>query len=162
MRAYPESFRNNFGKISNVATVNITHPAGERRRVGGGRARHRRRARQGGRVQPDQGRRLGIDALGRDRHRHDQTGTNPVDRVQNGKLKSSDLPCDGTATQPKCVVATVVVDAAGAYSLDRVSVQGGPLDPNDPNTWGTKPTVINVFSSSPMLGGSKTNGIEFK
>jgi len=97
------------------------------------------------------------------------TGTDTIKQGQtlsivynNGQLKSSTVPCDGTATQPKCVVATVVVDSTGAYSLDRVSVQGGPLDPNDTNTWGTKPTVVNVFSSAPMLGGSKTNAIEFK
>jgi len=43
-----------------------------------------------------------------------------------------------------------------------VGLPGGPSDPTDVNTWTTKPTVIKVFSSNPVLGGSNTSGISIK
>jgi hypothetical protein len=70
--------------------------------------------------------------------------------------------CNGTATNPKCVIGTAVVDATGAFLYDQVLVPGGPTDPTDVATWATKPTTIKVFSSSPVLGGSTTGGIQLK
>jgi len=70
--------------------------------------------------------------------------------------------CNGTATNPKCVVGTAVVDALGNFLYDQVQVPGGPTDPTDTTTWATKPTAIKVFSSSPVLGGSVTGSISLK
>jgi hypothetical protein len=70
--------------------------------------------------------------------------------------------CNGTAANAKCVVGTAVVDSLGNYLYDKVLTPGGPSDPTDATTWSTKPTAVNVFSSSPVLGGSKTNSITLK
>jgi len=70
--------------------------------------------------------------------------------------------CNGTATNPKCVIGTAVVDATGAFLYDQVQVPGGPTDPTDVATWATKPTTLKVFSSSPVLGCSTTGGIQLK
>jgi hypothetical protein len=70
--------------------------------------------------------------------------------------------CNGTAAIPNCVIATTVVDSLGNYLVQQLGPVGGPTDPTDVATWASKPTVINVFSSSPVLGGSKTNGISVK
>jgi Big-like domain-containing protein len=82
----------------------------------------------------------------------------------NGTLNAANGggSCNGTATNPKCVVGTAVVDALGNWLYDQVLNAGGPSDPTDANTWATKPTVINTFSSSPVLGGSKTATITLK
>lgn len=79
----------------------------------------------------------------------------------DGTLKSGGS-CNGTATNPSCVIGTAVVDINGNYSLDKVGTPGGSLDPNDTNTWASKPRNIRVFSSSPVLGGSSSIGIQFK
>ena len=82
----------------------------------------------------------------------------------NGTLNAANGggSCNGTATNPKCVIGTAVVDALGNWLYDQVLNPGGPSDPTDLTTWSTKPTVINTFSSSPVLGGSKTATITLK
>ena len=70
--------------------------------------------------------------------------------------------CNGTATIANCVLGTVVVDSLGNYLLQSLGPIGGPSDPTDVATWASKPSVVNVFSSSPVLGGSKTNTISVK
>jgi len=70
--------------------------------------------------------------------------------------------CNGTAANPKCVIGTAVVDGVGGYLYDVVGLPGGPSDPTDTTAWATKPTVIKVFSSSPVLGGSVTGTIQVK
>jgi Big-like domain-containing protein len=82
----------------------------------------------------------------------------------NGTLNAANGggTCNGTAANPKCVIGTAVVDSLGNYLYDVVGLPGGPSDPTDVNTWTTKPTVIKVFSSNPVLGGSNTSGISVK
>jgi Big-like domain-containing protein len=70
--------------------------------------------------------------------------------------------CNGTATNPKCVIGTAVVDSIGNFLFDQVMVPGGPTDPTDLATWSSKPTQVNIFSSSPVLGGARTNAISLK
>jgi len=70
--------------------------------------------------------------------------------------------CNGTAAIANCVLGTVVVDSLGNYLFQSLGPIGGPSDPTDVATWASKPSVVNVFSSSPVLGGSKTNGISVK
>lgn len=76
----------------------------------------------------------------------------------DGRLRSG-ASCDGTATNPGCVVGTAVVDGAGNWALDKSGTTGGTLDPNDTATWSLGPRRINVFSSAPVLGGSQTAAI---
>jgi Bacterial Ig domain len=82
----------------------------------------------------------------------------------NGTLNAANGggTCNGTAANPKCVVGTAVVDALGNYLYDKVLSAGGPSDPTDATTWSTKPTSVKVFSSSPVLGGSRTATITLK
>jgi Big-like domain-containing protein len=70
--------------------------------------------------------------------------------------------CNGTTTNPKCVIGTTVVDALGNYVLDFVTTPGGPLDPTDTTAWATKPNQVKVFSTAPALGGSQTASIQLK
>ncbi|HET9652582.1 MAG TPA: hypothetical protein VFP36_10340 [Usitatibacter sp.] len=74
--------------------------------------------------------------------------------------------CNGTlanaVANPKCVVGTAVVDSLGNYLYDKVLSPGGPTDPTDTTVWTSKPTSVTVFSSSPVLGGSKSNAITLK
>ena len=70
--------------------------------------------------------------------------------------------CNGTAANPKCVVGTAVVDSLGNFVYDQVLVPGGPTDPTDVATWASRPTQVNIFSSSPVLGGARTNAITLK
>ena len=67
--------------------------------------------------------------------------------------------CNGTATNPKCVIGTALVDQLGNYLYDVVGTQGGAKDPTDTATWSVSPTTVKVFSSSPVLGGSQTSTI---
>ncbi|HET9653516.1 MAG TPA: cadherin-like domain-containing protein, partial [Usitatibacter sp.] len=59
----------------------------------------------------------------------------------NGTLNAANGggSCNGTATNPKCVVGTAVVDTLGNYLYDLVLPPGGPSDPTDLLTWATKP-----------------------
>ncbi|HEX4944055.1 MAG TPA: Ig-like domain-containing protein [Usitatibacteraceae bacterium] len=68
--------------------------------------------------------------------------------------------CNGTATLPKCVLGTAVVDGLGNWALD-VRAATGSLNPTSAS-WTTRPTVVRAFSSSPVLGGSRTNSIAFR
>jgi len=70
--------------------------------------------------------------------------------------------CNGTATNPKCVIGTAVVDGVGGYLYDVVGLPGGPSDPTDATAWATKPTTIKVFSSNPVLGGTATASISLR
>ena len=67
--------------------------------------------------------------------------------------------CNGSATNPNCVIGTAVVDNLGGFLYDQLVPPGGPRDPTDAAAWATKPTAVNVFSSSPNLGGAKSNAI---
>ena len=82
----------------------------------------------------------------------------------NGTLNAANGggTCNGTATNPKCVVGSAVVDGLGNWLFDQVLVPGGPADPTDATTWTTKPTTLNAFSSNPVLGGSRTTSIQLK
>jgi len=70
--------------------------------------------------------------------------------------------CNGSGTNPKCVVGTAVVDSLGNSLYDQVLPLGGPSDPTDTATWASAPTTVRVFSSSPVLGGSQTSVITFR
>ncbi|HET9653636.1 MAG TPA: Ig-like domain-containing protein, partial [Usitatibacter sp.] len=83
----------------------------------------------------------------------------------NGTLNAANGggSCNGTATNPKCVIGTAVVDTTlGTYLLQQLQPPGGPTDPTDTTTWATKPSQIKVFSSSPVLGGSNTASITLR
>jgi len=82
----------------------------------------------------------------------------------NGTLNAANGggSCNGTATNPKCVIGTAPVDGTGTYTYDVVGVPGGPADPTDTTAWATKPTTLKVFSSNPVLGGSQTSAISVK
>jgi cadherin-like protein len=99
------------------------------------------------------------------------TGTSSVRQGQtmsvvynNGTLSAAQGGgvCNGTATNPKCVIGTAVVDATGTYTYDVVGLPGGPADPTDTTAWASRPTAIKVFSSNPVLGGSATSAISIK
>ncbi|HEY6853884.1 MAG TPA: Ig-like domain-containing protein, partial [Gemmatimonadales bacterium] len=70
--------------------------------------------------------------------------------------------CNGTAANTKCVVGAAVVDSLGNFLYDQVLSPGGPSDPTDTTVWTSKPTSVTVFSSSPVLGGSKSNTITLR
>ncbi|MGE5096669.1 MAG: cadherin-like domain-containing protein [Betaproteobacteria bacterium] len=70
--------------------------------------------------------------------------------------------CNGTAANTRCVVGAAVVDSLGNFLYDQVLSPGGPSDPTDTTVWTSKPTSVTVFSSSPVLGGSKSNAITLK
>jgi hypothetical protein len=79
----------------------------------------------------------------------------------DGTLKTG-ASCNGTATNPSCVIGTAVVDSTGAWLFDRSFTPGGPTDPTDVNTWTSLPKNIRSFSSSPVLGGGTNIGIVLK
>ena len=68
--------------------------------------------------------------------------------------------CDGTATLPKCVVATATVDALGNWTVDQRGATGAknPVSAS----WAVRPTAVRAFSSAPVLGGSQTSAIIIK
>jgi cadherin-like protein len=99
------------------------------------------------------------------------TGTSSVRQGQtmsvvynNGTLSAAQGGgvCNGTATNPKCVIGTAPVDATGTYTYDVVGLPGGPADPTDTTAWASRPTSLKVFSSNPVLGGSATSTISVK
>ncbi|MBA2961852.1 MULTISPECIES: cadherin-like domain-containing protein [Ramlibacter] len=96
------------------------------------------------------------------------TGTDTVRSGQqltivylDGTLRTG-ASCNGTATNPSCVIGTAVVDAAGNFSYDVGGVPGGPSDPTDTKTWSTLPRNIRTYSSNPVLGGAQNIGIQLK
>ena len=99
------------------------------------------------------------------------TGTSSVRQGQtmtiaynNGTLSAAQGGgvCNGTAANPKCVIGTAQVDPTGTYTYDVVGIPGGPADPTDTTAWASRPTVLKVFSSNPVLGGSQTSNISIK
>jgi hypothetical protein len=99
------------------------------------------------------------------------TGTSSVRQGQtmsivynNGTLSAAQGGgvCNGTATNPKCVIGTAPVDTTGTYTYDVVGIPGGPADPTDTTAWASRPTSLKVFSSNPVLGGSQTSAISIK
>lgn len=80
----------------------------------------------------------------------------------DGVLRSTGAACNGTAADPSCVVGTPALDAAGLFKIDRSGTAGGTLDPTDSTTWSVLPRNIKVFSSAPVLGGSRTATLQIK
>ena len=81
---------------------------------------------------------------------------------ENGLLAGASAPCNGTATNPNCVIGTSPVDGLGAWGIDKVSV-GGNLNPKaGSGIWATPPTHIRAFSTLPALGGTVAIDIVFK
>jgi VCBS repeat-containing protein len=80
---------------------------------------------------------------------------------EDGLLKGTTVPCNGTATNPGCVIATAVVDGLGNWGIDKVGVTG-KLNPRDGTIWTRQPTLIRAFSTLPSLGGTAAIDIVFK
>ena len=80
---------------------------------------------------------------------------------ENGLLKGQTVPCNGTATNPSCLVGTSVVDGLGRWGFDKVNVTG-TLNPRNATLWTTQPTFIRAFSTNPSLGGTVAIDIVFK
>jgi hypothetical protein len=81
---------------------------------------------------------------------------------ENGLLVGASAPCNGTATNPNCVIGTSPVDGLGAWGIDKVGV-GGNLNPKAGSSiWVTPPTHIRAFSTLPSLGGTVAIDIVFK
>jgi hypothetical protein len=107
-----------------------------------------------------------------DKRRWTVTGTDTVRANQkltiayaNGTLRSTGQVCDGTDAIPACViVSNVAVDGLGAWTYDAAIVANSAQDPRGTQwlTTATRPTQIRVFSSAPVLGGSRNAGILFR
>ena len=81
---------------------------------------------------------------------------------ENGTLVGAAAACNGTATNPNCVIGTTTVDALGGFLLDKVGVSG-PANPKAGSTiWKVAPTFIRAFSTLPSLGGTAAIDIVFK
>ena len=80
----------------------------------------------------------------------------------DGTLTGGRGSCNGTATNPLCVIGTAVVDSTGAWLFDKSFGTGGATDPTDTTTWSALPKNIRSFSSSPVLGGGSNIGIVVK
>jgi hypothetical protein len=81
---------------------------------------------------------------------------------ENGLLNGATAPCDGTATNPACVIATSVVDGLGAWGFDKVGATGAQNPRAGTSIWATPPTHIRAFSTLPSLGGTVAIDIVFK
>jgi Big-like domain-containing protein len=83
----------------------------------------------------------------------------------NGTLNAANGggSCTGiaTASNPNCVISTATVDALGAWAIDRIVPSTSPLSPIS-SAWTVRPTQMTIFSSSPVLGGSRTTAITLK
>ena len=83
----------------------------------------------------------------------------------NGTLNAANGggTCAGiaTASNLNCVVATTTVDALGNWTVDKIVPTTSPLSPTS-SAWTVKPTQITIYSSSPVLGGSRTSVITLK
>jgi len=83
----------------------------------------------------------------------------------NGTLNAANGggSCTGiaTASNPNCVISTATVDALGAWAIDRIVPATSPLSPIS-SAWTVRPTQMTIFSSSPVLGGSRTTAITLK
>jgi hypothetical protein len=97
------------------------------------------------------------------------TGTDTVREGQtlsivynDGQLRATGASCNGSTTNPSCIIGTAVVDGAGTFAYDVVGSPGGTSDPTDSNTWSVLPKNIRALSTSPVLGGAQNIGIQFK
>nr|WP_236599499.1 Ig-like domain-containing protein [Ramlibacter alkalitolerans] len=81
---------------------------------------------------------------------------------ENGLLKGAALPCNGTATNPTCVIGTSPVDGLGNWGLDKVGVSGALNPKAGASIWASPPTHIRAFSTLPSLGGTAAIDIVFK
>ena len=83
----------------------------------------------------------------------------------NGTLNAANGggTCTGiaTASNPNCVISPATVDALGAWSIDKIVPTTSPLSPTS-SAWTVKPTQVLIYSSSPVLGGSRTATITLK
>jgi VCBS repeat-containing protein len=81
---------------------------------------------------------------------------------ENGTLVGAAAPCNGTATNPNCVIGTAVVDGLGNWLLDKVGVTGSANPKAGTTVWKVAPTFIRAFSTLPSLGGTAAIDIVFK
>ena len=82
---------------------------------------------------------------------------------ENGWLVGAAAPCNGTATNPSCVIGTAVVDGLGAWAIDKLVPATGAINPKSgTSVWKTAPTFIRAFSTLPSLGGTAAIDIVFK
>jgi hypothetical protein len=80
---------------------------------------------------------------------------------EDGLLKGTTVPCNGTAANPGCIIGTSVVDGLGNWGIDKVGATG-KLNPKDGTIWTTQPKLIRAFSTLPSLGGTAAIDIVFK
>jgi hypothetical protein len=81
---------------------------------------------------------------------------------ENGTLVGASAPCNGTATNPNCVIGTSPVDGLGNWALDKVGVTGNLNPKAGSSIWQVPPTHIRAFSTLPSLGGTAAIDIVFK
>jgi hypothetical protein len=82
---------------------------------------------------------------------------------ENGTLVGAAAPCNGTATNPNCVIGTAVVDGLGAWGFDKLVPATGAINPKSgASFWKIAPTFIRAFSTLPSLGGTVAIDIVFK
>jgi VCBS repeat-containing protein len=81
---------------------------------------------------------------------------------ENGTLVGAAAPCNGTATNPNCVIGTAVVDGLGNWLLDKVGVNGAQNPKAGSTIWKVAPTFIRAYSTLPTLGGTVAIDIVFK
>jgi VCBS repeat-containing protein len=83
----------------------------------------------------------------------------------NGTLNAANGggTCTGiaTASNPNCVISLTTVDALGAWTIDKIVPTTSPLSPTS-SAWTVKPTQVLIYSSSPVLGGSRSSPITLK
>ncbi|HET8747017.1 MAG TPA: Ig-like domain-containing protein [Ramlibacter sp.] len=79
----------------------------------------------------------------------------------DGRLRAGGT-CDGTATNPQCVIGTTFVDSAGGWLMDRIIPANTAQDPTNTGVWQKVPTRVRVFSSNPAMGGSNSATILLK
>jgi hypothetical protein len=81
---------------------------------------------------------------------------------ENGWLVGAAAPCDGTATNPDCLVGKSGVDGLGAWGFDTRNNRGAQNPRAGATVWQQAPTHIRAFSTLPSLGGTAAIDIVFK
>jgi hypothetical protein len=82
---------------------------------------------------------------------------------ENGTLVGATAPCNGTATNPNCVIGTAPVDGLGNWLMDKLVPATGAINPKSgTSVWKVAPTFIRAFSTLPSLGGTAAIDIVFK
>ncbi|GAB3775042.1 hypothetical protein GCM10028796_50440 [Ramlibacter monticola] len=82
---------------------------------------------------------------------------------ENGTLVGAAAPCNGTATNPNCVIGTAVLDGLGNWAMDKLVPATGAINPKSgTSVWKVAPTFIRAFSTLPSLGGTAAIDIVFK